>query len=348
MNVQTRPVVLVMMGGESKEHDVSLRSGAAVVKNLPAAGFVPVPVVFGRDGRVALRPADNLQASTAWLPLGEAVTRMAVLQPVCAFIAMHGPFGEDGRVQALCDLMHVPHIGSDAIGSAVAIDKWLAKCVYRAHGIPTPDAELRVAADLDQPGSVEGLLARFGLPCVVKTPRMGSSFGVTIPRSAEALAQSLDDALKLDPRVMIERFRAGRELTVPVLEDPVTGEPRALPVIEIVVKKARDDEFFDYEVKYDPTRSDEVCPAQVPDDVARAAQELGVRAHRALMLSGFSRTDVIWDGDGLWVLETNTIPGLTEASLFPKAVAAAGSTFPEMLRTLVLGAMRRKPGDSHL
>jgi D-alanine-D-alanine ligase len=331
-------VVIVFMGGESKEHDVSLRSGAAVVKHLPAAGFDPVPVVIGIDGLFAFPPASDVGAAVERVGLGAAVARMESAAPACAFIALHGPFGEDGRVQALCDLMHVPHVGADAISSAVAIDKHFAKAVYREWGIPTPDAVLLTADDLGRPGAGRARLARLGLPAVVKTPRMGSSFGVSIARTASELEASLAAALALDPHVMVEEFRQGRELTVPVIEDPETGDPRALPVIEIVVKR---EGFFDYEAKYDPALSDELCPAPIPPEIAAAAQDLGVRAHRALRLSGFSRTDFIWDDKGLWTLETNTIPGLTEVSLFPKAVGVAGMTFSDMLRILVTRALSR-------
>lgn len=331
--------VLVLMGGPSTEHDVSLRSGAAVVRNLPAAGYEPVPVVIGPDGRWRFPPAGDLGAEVPWVGLGDAVRRMEEERAACAFIAMHGLWGEDGRIQSLFDLMGVPQIGADAVASAVSMDKWLSKAIYRQHGIPTPDAVLLSADEARRADAAAGIVARFGLPCVVKTPRMGSSRGVWIPKDGAALGRALADGAGLAPAVMVEAFRRGRELTVPVLEDAVTGEPRALPVIEIVLRTVSS-EFFDYDAKYDEAATDEVCPARIPDDVALAVQEIGVAAHRALMLSGFSRTDVMWDGEGFWTLETNTIPGLTEASLFPKAVAATGGTFAGLVATLVRCATR--------
>ena len=333
------PLVVVLMGGESEEHDVSRRSGAAVVHHLPAAGYVPVPVVVGRDGRWAFPAAEDIATVVPDLPLHEAVRRIMDMRPACVFLAMHGPYGEDGRMQGLCDLMHIPHAGADAVGSAVAIDKWLTKAVYRTAGIPTPDAVLVERRDLADAGVLPGVVRRLGLPVVVKTPRMGSSFGVSIARDEPSVAAAVDAALRMDVRVVCEQYRRGRELTVPVLEDPVSGEPAALPVIEVVVHKH---DFFDYESKYDPALSDEVCPADIPPDVAIAVQDLGVRSHRALMLSGFSRTDFIWDAEGLWTLETNTIPGMTDASLFPKAVKAAGGTFAGMLKALIERARQRR------
>ena len=333
-----RPCVVVFLGGASREHDVSLRSGAAVVRALPDAGFTPLPALVTREGRFAFPSADDPSRADGAVGLAEAVARIDAARPSCAFIAMHGLSGEDGRVQALCDWLHLPHVGADVIGSAVAIDKWFAKSVYAAEGIPTPDGVILHASDRASPGWERGVIGRIGLPCVVKASREGSSFGVQIVRRAEDLVAAVEACAGRDGRVLVEAFRQGRELTVPVLEDPVTGEPRALPVIEIVVKSHA---FFDTESKYDPNLSEEVCPAPIPEAVAREVSRLGIAAHRALALSGFSRTDFIVDAEGPWVLETNTIPGLTEVSLFPKAAAVAGIPFARMVRLLVERAIAK-------
>jgi len=334
-SVPATPRVAVFLGGASREHDISLRSGSAVVRALPAAGFEALPVLVTRDGRFAFPSPNDPSRADAVVGLGEAVARIEAARPVAAFIAMHGLSGEDGRVQALCDWMHLPHVGADVIGSAVAIDKWFAKSVYHAEGIPTPDAVILHPADR-VPGWEHGVVERIGLPCVVKATREGSSYGVVIAKDVPALVEAAAACAGADGRVLVEAFHRGRELTVPVLEDPVTGEPRALPLIEIVVKAHA---FFDLESKYDSRLSDEICPAPVPEDLAREVSRLGVAAHRALALSGFSRTDVIVDDRGCWVLETNTIPGLTEVSLFPKAASVDGLSFPEMVRALVRRAM---------
>jgi len=329
--------VVVLMGGESSEHDISMKSGAAVVANLAGAGWDAVPVVIGRDGRFAFPvPADG-SAEPVPADLGEAIVRIAAMAPACVFPALHGLYGEDGRIQALCDLLHVPYVGADVIGSAVAMDKWLAKAAYRAHGIPTADAVLLDRAAMDRDGWVDAIVARLGLPCVVKAPRQGSSVGVRIAREPAAVAEAAQVAAALGARVMFEAFVGGRELSVPVLEDPDTGLPRALPPIEIVVRTR---EFFDFEAKYDARATDEVCPAPIPPDLAARVSRLAVQAHEALMLSGFSRTDFIVAPDGTLVtLETNTIPGLTPLSLFPKAAAAAGIGFPSLLDMLVRRAL---------
>ncbi len=341
-STQNRPVVAVFLGGASREHDISLRSGSAVIRALPAAGYEPLPVLVTRDGRFAFPPVDQPTRAEPAVPLSEAVARLESCNPACAFIAMHGLSGEDGRVQALCDWMRVPHVGADVIGSAVALDKWFSKSVYRAEGIPTPDAVLLHASDRGAQGWTGDVLARIGLPCVVKATREGSSYGVAIVRQASDLAAAAEACAGRDGRVLVEAYCRGREFSVPVLEDPQTGEPRALPVIEIVV---RSHDFFDLASKYDPTLSDEVCPAPIPAELTAAIQRMGVAAHKALSLSGFSRTDVIVDERGAWVLETNTIPGLTEVSLFPKAAAVAGIPFPEMVRILVQRAIGKWKAD---
>ncbi|NOZ02906.1 MAG: D-alanine--D-alanine ligase [Deltaproteobacteria bacterium] len=335
-----KPLVIVFIGGESGEHDISLKSGAAVIRNLPSAGFQAMPVLIGQDGSFGFPPPEDPTRFTHSVGIGEAVYKMASMNPACAFIAMHGTFGEDGRVQALCDLMHIPHVGSDVTGSAVSMDKWLTKTIFRDAGIPTPDAVLEGALDTaeDTDGLVERVEDRIGLPCVVKTTRLGSSLGVGIAGNPDELERLVQDARGFGG-VMLEAFHPGREMTVSVLEDPDTGEPEALPVIEII--PSDESKFFDQKSKYGlgVTQADEICPADIPDSLAARVGELAVMAHRALMLSGFSRTDFMVDDEGVWALETNSIPGLTEVSLFPKAAEAAGIGFSELVGRLVRRAM---------
>lgn len=337
----SKPLVLVFMGGESGEHEISMQSGAAVVENLPAAGYRPSPVVISREGLFGFPPPDDTGRTMHQVGIGEAVYKILSMDPACAFIAMHGPYGEDGRIQALCDLMHIPHVGSDVTGSAIAMDKWLCKAVYRDAGIPTPEGLLLTADDLarDRDGCLSRVEGEIGIPCVVKTTRLGSSVGVGIAGDRAGLEDLVDDAVAHGD-IMCEAYHPGRELTVPVLEDPETGVPDALPVIEIVPQE--ESGFFDYSSKYGigATQADEICPADIPDDLAQQVSGLAVSAHRALMLSGFSRTDFMVDDDGVWTLETNTIPGLTQASLFPKSAGAAGMSFSELAGTLIRRAMK--------
>jgi D-alanine-D-alanine ligase len=255
-----------------------------------------------------------------------------------AFILLHGLFGEDGSVQGMLDLLDIPYQGAGILGSAVAMDKNLAKILYRTVNIPVADWYIVDRADRDQCAE---MTAQLGLPLVIKPVRDGSSLGLTIARSEAQVVSGIEQALKNDHRVMVEKFISGREITVSVLgnEDPV-----ALPVIEIVPGEGY--EFFDYNAKYLPGASKEICPAEIDPALAQAAQQYGVAAHKVLQLSGYSRTDMIIGGDsGLYVLETNTIPGMTETSLFPQAAKAFGLDYPQVLERLIeLGLEAHKKG----
>jgi D-alanine-D-alanine ligase len=239
-------------------------------------------------------------------------------------IALHGTWGEDGRIQGLLDTLGIPYTGSGVLASALAMDKVMAKTVLKASGIDVPrGAVVSTAggADLEAARAV-------GLPAFVKPVASGSSVGAAIVRKAEDLASAITDALRYDERAMVEEYLKGTELTVAIIGN---DELTALPVIEIVTPR----EFFDYHAKYDAGASEEIVPARVPDDVGKRAQDLAVRAHRALGCRGMSRTDFVWVGDRIVALEVNTIPGMTANSLLPKAAKAAGIGFGDLLTRLV-------------
>ncbi len=331
--------VLVFFGGMSREHDISMMTGESVIRNLPAAGWEPLPCLIHRDGTMSFPTAGNLAGDAPRLSLADALGVIGGLAPACVFIGLHGTFGEDGRVQSLCDMMGIPYVGADSIGSAVGIDKWASKAIYMASGVPTPEGVMLQGAELDDPDAIRRMRATVGFPMVMKATREGSSFGVAIVREPAEFDDCLRQVRATSSMVIFERYKKGREFSVPVLEDPETGAARALPIIEIVVHKA---DFFDYSTKYDPKAADEICPADVDDATAAAMSCAALKAHRALMLAGYSRTDFIVDGAGsIWALETNTLPGMTDKSLFPKAAAAAGMTYPALLDILVRGAIGR-------
>jgi len=339
--------VLVVMGGRSGEHDVSLRSGASVLAGIDRERFTPCPVVVSRDNTrwTFAHPFDGDGAEG--LTLDQAVRRIRKLAPAAAFLAMHGPYGEDGRVQSLFDLLDIPYVGSDHVASAVAMDKAHAKAVYRAVGIPTPRSLLLdVPRDPARAAAEAGELARrvaaaFPSPWVLKTPRLGSSVGIEIVDARAGLEGAVARVGALDGRLLVEEFVPGREFTAPVLDLLADGGARALPVIEIVVLKGA---FFDYKVKYDGKLNREVCPAEITDELAARIQKVGVEAHRALGCRGISRTDVrVTPGGALYVLETNTLPGLTDQSLFPKAARVAGISYGELVTRLLDDAVARGP-----
>ncbi len=304
----------LIAGGTSGERQVSLDGAAGVEKALDAAKYI----VTRYD------PATDL---------AQLATDAADID--AAFILLHGLHGEDGTVQGLLELLGIPYQGAGVLGSAMAMDKNLAKTIYRLHGLPVADWEMATVAGIDRPGRI---LDRLRLPLVIKPVRQGSSLGMSIVRRPEELPAALGKAFQYDREVMVEEFIQGREITVGVLGN---DDPEALPLVEIIPDKRFD--FFDYDAKYKEGASREICPAKVSDAIREKAQQYALAAHRALQLSGYSRTDMIIAGEELVLLETNTIPGMTPTSLLPQAAAAHGLDFPALLDKLIeLGIKRSK------
>jgi D-alanine-D-alanine ligase len=319
--------VAVLMGGPSREHDVSLKSGAQV---LAALGDRGLPVRIERDRRWTI---GGEPAST----IGRAIDRVKELAGV-AFIALHGPFGEDGTIQGFLDTCGLPYTGSGPAASGLAMDKIRTKRIYAAHGLPT-EPSVSIAPYDDRARALARIEAELGFPCVVKPACDGSSFGVSFPADRAALEEAVAEHLAKGSEILVERYVRGVELTCGVLEDGAQGRTFALPVTEIV--PADRYAFFDYEAKYTPGATREITPARIPDAVRDAVQSIALAAHRALGCRDFSRSDFMLAGERPVILETNTIPGLTETSLLPQAAAAAGIDFPSLIRMLVDNARRR-------
>jgi D-alanine-D-alanine ligase len=255
-----------------------------------------------------------------------------------AFIAMHGPYGEDGTVQGLLELLGIPYTGSGVLASALAMDKLRSRQVLQANDVPVP---AYVVVDGGRwPKNCSEIASRvgrdLGYPCVTKPNAVGSSIGVTIVPDEPALAGAIESALVYGDVVLVEEYLRGTELTCAVLEEAKTGVPSALPVIEILPKRA----FFDYAAKYQGA-SEEIVPARIPPEVARRVQQIAVRVHRILGCEGFSRIDMFAAGEHVVVLEANTIPGMTAGSLIPLAARAGGIVFPELLSRMIASALRR-------
>lgn len=299
--------IALIAGGTSGEREVSLNGAAGVEKALDPDKFL----VRRYD------PATDLARLAADAP-----------EIDFAFILLHGLHGEDGTMQGFLDLLGVPYQGSGVLGSAIAMDKHLAKELYRLNGLPV--ADWRVITNLD-PIDNAALMSEFGLPVVIKPVHEGSSLGLTLARTEKELSDGIATALGHDSQVMVEKYIRGRELTVGVLGNE---PPEPLPVIEII--PGEEFTFFDYDAKYKPGASEEICPAEISDEVAARVQKFGVTAHRTLRLRGYSRTDMILSEDGsLYLLETNTIPGMTVTSLMPQAAAEHGLPFPMFLERLI-------------
>jgi len=300
----------LLAGGKSGEREVSLKGAEEVVKALNPEKYEVRRYDPATDLAQLAAEADTLDA---------------------AFILLHGPFGEDGTVQGFLDLLDLPYQGSGVLGSAIAMDKNLSKILYRNNGLKVPDWYMAAKEDIDNPRKVLGEL---GLPLVIKPANQGSSLGMTIARSENEIAEGLKKAFAIDHQVMVEEYIEGREITGGVLGN---DELTALPLVEIIPGEQY--EFFDYEAKYQPGASTEICPAELDDPLTIRAQQYALAAHRALELRGYSRTDMIVSGDDIYVLETNTIPGMTPTSLLPQGAAAAGYDFAALLDRLLELAM---------
>ena len=340
--------ITVLLGGTSSERDVSLSSGARIAAALRRAGHQ----VRAVDPAVGVLDVDALKAGVRVAPPSEdelaalrlsAAGRMAALVELpevrdadVVFLALHGGHGEDGTVQALLDLAGVRYTGSGHLASALAMDKDLSKHLFRAAGVGTADWTMLVAGRPVPTG--EALAARvrseLGFPVVVKPSKQGSTVGLSVVKRAEDLDAAVAEAFRHDDEVMLERFVAGRELTVGILG----GE--ALPVGEIIPKK----EIYDYECKYTPGMAVEEFPARLDDEVAARVQEQARLAFGALKLSGCARIDFrLADSGETFCLEANTLPGMTETSLIPQAAAAAGMSFERLCERIAELALEGSP-----
>ena len=333
--------VTVLTGGTSSERDVAIASAVQVIAALrfrghevavvdTARGFVPQadePSLL--SGAVGTEPPsiDQLHGLERGLLLSGLGNLAAVRDADMLFLALHGGRGEDGTLQTLLEMVGVPYTGSGRLGSAMAMDKDISKRLFRMAGVPTADW---VMAPVD----VERVGREFGWPVVVKPSKEGSSVGLTVVKRPQDYPPAVALARRYDDEVMIERFVPGRELTVGILEG------RSLAVGEIIPRH----EIFDYECKYTPGMSQEIFPADLPGPLAAECGRLGILAHEALKLGGYSRVDFRLTPAGeLFCLEVNTLPGLTATSLLPQSAGAVGIDFPDLCERICRTARLGRP-----
>jgi len=334
--------VCVLYGGRSLERDVSLVTGRRVIRALKDRGY-----------RVTDIDVDE-----------SLVRRLTELRPDAAFVALHGRGGEDGTVQELLEILRIPYTGSGVPASIKAVDKVLAKHIFLAAGVPTPpfyafsDAAFREMGAKD---SLETIAEDLGLPVVVKPSSQGSALGVNFAVDARDLPRAMMSALSFDRKVLLEKYVAGRELAISLLESPacldpgapgalgaprVTGAPgdhatpnelQVLPIVEAVPRKEH--AYYDFDSRYILGETEFIVPAELPNEQSEDVRRVAELAYRALGCSGFGRVDVILDVEGVpWVLEVNTIPGLTESSLMPLAAEAAGMSFGDLVERMMATA----------
>jgi D-alanine-D-alanine ligase len=302
--VMGRKKIGVLMGGLSREREISLKTGRALAKALGAKGYAVIPIdVDEKIAAVLLREGIDV-----------------------AFLALHGRFGEDGTIQGLLEMMKIPYTGSGVLASALAMDKIMAKKIFHAEGIPTPDSEVYLRGEIDagpiRPRSLP-------LPVVVKPCREGSTIGITIVREEEQWGPALRKAAELDEEVLVEAFVPGREITVGILEN------LPLPIIEIVPRSG----FYDYHSKYTKGETQYIIPARIPREKYLYAQEVSLKTFKALGCSGCARIDLMTDGEGTpFVIDANTMPGMTETSLVPQAAQYAGIAFEDLAERILMGA----------
>jgi len=294
----------VMMGGLSREREISLRTGKAILKALIEKGYTACPIDVGQD-------------------IAETLVKKKI---ECAFLALHGRFGEDGTIQGMLELMRIPYTGSGVLASALALHKIMAKKFFLYEKIPTPPFEVFQREEIEKDSLRTVSLP---MPLVVKPAREGSTIGVSIVRKEEELVPALKEAGRYDDEILIEKFMGGSEITVGILEDI------PLPIVEIVPKSG----FYDYHSKYTKGETQYIIPARIPREKYLYAQEIGLNAFKMLGCSGFARVDLMTDEEGSpFVIDVNTMPGMTEMSLLPKAAEFAGIQFGDLVERILLGA----------
>ncbi|MBL9019789.1 MAG: D-alanine--D-alanine ligase [Myxococcales bacterium] len=294
----------VLLGGLSSEREVSLRTGEAVLAALRERGHDAIPIYVDRDVDVALRQ-EKIDV---------------------AFIALHGRWGEDGCIQGLLETLGIPYTGSDVLASALAMHKGKAKELFRLHNLPTPAYYTLTAADA---ADLEGAHGDFGFPCVVKPIREGSSVGVTICASFSELVPAVEAALCFDDEILVERFIVGKEISVAIVDD------RAIGAVEIAPRAG----FYDYANKYTKGATEYFVPPRLSPERYRGVLAQALRAHLALGCRGATRVDMmVSDSGNEFILEVNTVPGLTPTSLLPKIADAAGISFGELCEQMLAGA----------
>lgn len=298
--------IALLSGGISSERKVSLYGGNQVYEALDKEKYI----VIRYDPKTDL---NRLIADASKIDV--------------ALIILHGPFGEDGSIQGLLDLLDIPYQGSGVLGSALAMNKLVSKKLYEQSNIPVPSYIAIRRGDKINP---EECVDRLGIPLIIKPVSGGSSIGMSIVKSIDLLKNAVDTAFAFDDTILIERYIKGIELTGAVIGN---DKLEVFPIVEIIPDKEHD--FFDYHAKYTAGITREICPARIDDNLAEKAKTYAKTAHKALSCKGYSRTDMILDNKDIYVLETNTIPGMTEISLFPLAAKTAGISFDRLLDRLI-------------
>ena len=298
--------IALIAGGWSREKEISLKSGQHVYENLDKDKYKVKVYDPSNDLPLLIEEAHDLDL---------------------ALLFLHGKKGEDGSIQGLLDLLNLPYVGSGVLASALAMNKAKSKDLFRYNGLNVPKEMLFIENQNIDPDKIMSVL---GKPVVIKPVDEGSSIGLSICSTKEEILAGVQDSFAISSQIIIEEYIKGREVSCAVLGN---REPEALPVVEIIPQEKY--HFFSYTAKYEPGASQEICPAQISSDVYQTIQGFAIKAHCLLGCRCFSRSDMIVTANNVYMLETNTIPGMTKNSIFPLAARTAGFSFPELLDRLI-------------
>ena len=346
-NIETKKKIAVIFGGQSGEHEVSLRSASQVMDALNRDKYEVIPIAITKFGHWLVGEAgqkyliDNLDkagqqdvvnSEDVFDGSGKFPEKFPSIDLVLPII--HGTFGEDGKLQGTLEMLGLPYVFSGTLASALAMNKHKTKIIAKSAG-------LKIAKDIvlskNKKYKAEKIIAKLDFPIVIKPSELGSSVGISLATSKEELVSSIEKALEFGEEVLLEQFVKGRELTVPVMGDK---NPKALPVIEIIPKVSS---WFDYQAKYETGGSEEICPAEISDKTRKKVQRYAVKIFKAIGCRDLARADFIWSvgDDKLYFLEINTIPGMTATSLAPQSAKADGLSFSDFLDKLIESALKR-------
>lgn len=298
--------VALISGGWSREREISLKSGESVYNALDKDKYEVRKYDPSKDLIKLIQDSKNIDL---------------------VLLFLHGKRGEDGSIQGLLDLLNLPYVGSGVLASALAMNKAVSKELFRSAGLKVPQEMLLFRNQNINPDKI---FSDLGKPAVIKPVAEGSSIGLKICNTEEEIVEAIKDAFAISSDAMAEEYVKGREVSCAVLGN---RDPEALPVIEIIPRKEY--QFFSYTAKYVPGASEEICPAPLSSDVFKKVQDCAIKAHCLLGCRNFSRADMIVTAQDVYVLETNTIPGMTENSLFPLAARTAGISFPSLMDRLI-------------
>lgn len=301
--------IAVLYGGVSGEREVSLSSGKGIIEALKRNNHDVIGIDFNP----------------------KKMHELIDLDVDLVFIGLHGKYGEDGRIQGLLDMLEIPYIGSDVLGSALAMDKAKAKQIFQTYDIPIAESKaFRINNKNEIKAVAKEINTLFSPPFVIKPNREGSTLGLTIVNDTKQIEEAVKNAVESDDVIIVEDYIKGREITVSVLGS--IGEEKALPIVEIIPKNS----FYDYESKYSPGGSEHIVPASINDKLTKKIQGYAVLAHQALGCKTYSRVDfLLQDNEIPIILEVNTLPGMTPTSLFPDAAKEAGMSYDDMIEQLV-------------